>query len=164
VGALGALGAAPSPTVGATLALSLFRGAWGLGIEGRADLLRRVPVAAVDGGQSDQGGTMSTALLTGTLLACARRGPLSGCGLFAAGVMRAAGYDLDHARHVAARFTGLGARLAVEIPARGPLMVRMHADAIAPLTETTLSVSGQDVWTSPPLSIALGMQIGVRFP
>lgn len=153
-GAVGAFRAAPATTLGVTVQASLRRGAVSAGLEGRADL----PVAA-----TLRMGEVRTSLLTGSLVPCWHARVFAACILVAGGAMRASGHDLVDAQHVTVPFLAAGGRIAVELPTSGPLFVRLHADVLAPLTETVLRVSGTAVWSSPPVSAALGLAVGARF-
>ena len=61
-------------------------------------------------------------------------------------------------------FLAVGARVALELPLGSTVSAGVHVDVLAPITELVLRVSGQAVWTSPPISGALGLTLGARFP
>ena len=65
---------------------------------------------------------------------------------------------------MSAPFVAVGARVGLEVPLGSVLSAGIHADVLAPLMELVLQVSGQPVWTSPPISGALGLTVGARFP
>jgi hypothetical protein len=155
LGGLGALGSAPAAALGGTVQASVRRGPFSLGLEGRGDMAASAELRV---------GTMETSLLMGSLVPCLQRGILEGCVLLSAGAVRAAGRDLVDPRHVSAPFVAFGARMGVELPMGSVLAAGAHVDVLAPITELVLRVDGQAVWTSPPISGALGLTIGARFP
>ena len=67
-------------------------------------------------------------------------------------------------QQVSAPFLAVGARVGLEIPFGSVLSGGVHVDVLAPITETVLRVNGEPVWTSPPVSAALGATVGARFP
>jgi hypothetical protein len=153
IGVLGAWGAAPGPNVGMTMEASLRRRSLGVGLEGRVDLPTSTALRV---------GSIRTSLLTGSLVPCFHFGIAAGCALAIAGVFRSSGHDLVDARQVTLPFIAVGARAALELPLATWFVFRFHGDVIAPLTETVLRVSGQDVWSSPTVSAALGMALVAR--
>ena len=155
VGAQGAFGIAPASALGGAVQVAARRGSLSIGIEGRADL----PAAA-----ALRTGSVTTSLLEASLVPCGHHGVFAACLLVSGGVMRASGRGLVDAQPATLPHAALGARLALEIPLGSAIFVDLHGDAVAPLMQSVLRVSGETVWTSPSLSIACGGGLGARFP
>jgi hypothetical protein len=154
-GAVVTVGAAPTTTFGATVGASFRRRALSIGLEGQADWPVTAPLRV---------GAMRVSVIKGALLPCLHLGLFGGCFVAAAGSLRASGRDLVDPQHVSVPFMAVGARLTLEVVVAGPLLVGVQGEVLAPLTETVLRVSGEVVWTSPPVSGAAGLIVGVRFP
>ena len=160
LGGLGSLGAAPSAAVGGTVQVSLRRGWFSLGLEGRGDVASTTELD-FNGARI---GEMETSSLMGALVPCAFRGVLEGCALLSAGQIRASSRGLAMPQQVTAPSQAVGARVGLDIPLGSVLSAGAHAHVLAPVTETVLRISGQPVWTSPAISGALGVTMGARFP
>lgn len=154
VGMIGTFGSAPGPALGVTLKVGARRRAVSLSVEGRADL----PAS-----KSLSMGEVSASLLVGSLVPCLHRGGLAVCGLITAGALRGGGEGLVNEQPVTAPFFALGLRGIAEIHLGGALFGSLHADLLAPLVQTTLRVSGQEVWTSPAVSGVIGIGVGAHF-
>ncbi|HEY3357732.1 MAG TPA: hypothetical protein VGQ83_31050 [Polyangia bacterium] len=154
LGALGAFGFAPAPTAGATIAGGVRRGWTSLGLEARADLPASMAVGR---------GSISSWLLLAALVPCAHHRVLGACAIVAGGAQRGAGRDLVGARQATLPFLALGGRVALELPVRGPIFGRLHADLVVPLARGTLQVNARDVWTGTAVEGAVGGAIGVYF-
>ncbi len=154
-GIVGGLGTAPSRTIGVAAGAAIRGGDLSLGIEGRADLPASTSLRV---------GEASASLLVASLVPCAHFRMVATCALATAGALRAAGHGLVDARKVTLPYVALGARLAVAIPLTTRLSVALHGDLTTPLTETQLQVDGATVWTSPILSLALGIGVAATFP
>src|SRR5262249_14914545 len=102
-------------------------------------------------------------LLVGSLVPCLHRGVFAGCGLITGGALRGGGQGLADQQQVTAPFFALGLRGMVEVPLAGVVHGAIHTDLLAPLVQTTLRVSGQEVWTSPAVSGAVGLAVGAHF-
>jgi hypothetical protein len=155
VGVVGAVASAPAAAMGGMVQVAARRAAFSLGVDGRADL----PASA-----RLRTGMVQAGLLTAAIVPCWHMRILSGCLLGRAGVMRAAGVGLVEAKNATSPFVALGARVGVAIPLGESFFVAVHASVLAPLTETVLRVSGETVWTSPPVGGELALGMGARFP
>jgi hypothetical protein len=151
---IGTFGSAPAPALGVTLQGGIRRRAASFSIEGRADL----PAS-----KSLSMGEVDASLLVGSLVPCLHRGGLAVCGLITGGALRGGGQGLANEQQVTAPFFALGLRGAGEIPFGGAFFGAIHVDVLAPLVQTTLRVSGQEVWTSPAVSAAVGIAVGAHF-
>ncbi len=156
LGALGTLGTAPRAAFGVTLHGGVRRGALSIALEGRADL----PAAK----RTASGGTVSSALLLGTLAPCFHRSMIVGCALVSAGALAGSSEGVTRPAQVTTPFAALGARIGVEVPLVSELSARIHADLLGGLTRTTLELDGLPVWTTPPISGALGAGLAWSFP
>ena len=61
-------------------------------------------------------------------------------------------------------YAAAGIRLAAEIPLRPLIALDLHLDGLTPLTYTSLSLDTGEVWSTPPISGALGANLQVLFP
>jgi hypothetical protein len=160
LGGLGTVGSAPAAAVGGTVQASARRGPFSLALEGRGDLAQTTELDY----NGMRVGDFQTSTLMGSLVPCAFRGVLEGCALLSAGVVRASARDIKMPQQVSAPFVAVGARVGLELPLGSVMSAGAHVDLLAPLNELVLRVSGQPVWTSPPISGAFGLTIGARFP
>jgi hypothetical protein len=126
-----------------------------LGLEVRADL----PVS-----KSLRAGSISTAMLVGSLVPCLRWTHVGLCALVTAGMLRASGDGLDEARALSLPYAALGGRMALTYPMGPRWSLLLYGDAAAPLTETTLTVDGSPVWSSSVLVFAVGLGATAKIP
>jgi len=153
-GTSGNVGETVAPTLGFLAGVGLRSEHWSISLEGRADLPRS---------RSAGGGSIEAGPLAATLAPCVRRGPWGGCALASFEALRGAGHDLSNATQATSLFFSVGARALVEIPLQASLALRARADVTRPLTRTSLKVGGNDVWTSPPITVAIGPAAVVEF-
>jgi hypothetical protein len=156
LGVLGAVGTAPAVAVGAIVGAGVRVDRWSLGLEGRLD----APASR----DAAPGGRVSSALRSGSFVPCVHFGPALLCGLATAGELLGEGEGVTQPREDASFFAALGGRAALEIPAASPIALRTHADLQATLTEVHLELAGRRVWSTPPVSAALGLGIAGQFP
>lgn len=155
VSALGGVGFAPSPNAGLELGGSLAGRQLSLGVEGRVDLPAHKGLRA---------GEASAYLLVGSVVPCVHVDRATVCALATAGVRRVAGHGLLDQRSASLLYLGLGGRVGLTLPLGERLALGLHGDITAPLTRTRLEVSDGVVWTSPPVAVALGIGLAMRFP
>jgi hypothetical protein len=156
VGGLVAFGSAPAVAGGVTFQGRLRKRAASVALEGRVDL----PAY-----RDALGGQVSSSLILGSVQGCYHRWHLMGCGIFAAGALRAAGHQLaDAESHTVAYLAG-GLRLGGELPLFSVLALRVHADLLVPFTRVTLrtTASQEEIWSTPAVSGALGLALLGRF-
>ena len=153
-GTSGNVGETVAPTLGFFAGVGLRSEHWSISLEGRADLPRSRSVG---------GGSIEAGPLAATLAPCVRRGMFGGCALASFEALRGAGHDLSNATQATSLFFTVGARALVEIPLQDSLAVRVHADVTSSLTRTSLKVGGNEVWTSPPITVAIGLAAVVKF-
>jgi hypothetical protein len=154
VGAAGSVGGSLAATVGVVAGVGLGTEAWSIDIEGRADLPTSREVA---------GGRVSASMLAGTLAPCLHRWLVGGCLLATVALLRGSGQDLVDPREETTSLVAFGARTMIEVPGGSWIAFRAHLDLLSPLVRTTLKVGGEPVWTSPPVSAALGVAAVARF-
>jgi hypothetical protein len=152
LGVVGGLGSAPVRTLGVAARGALRRSNLSLGIEARADLPAEVPLEV---------GRVSTSLLVASAVPCVHIRVLAGCALVTAGALRAAGHGLVDARRVSVPYLALGARVRVAVPLGSRVALTLHSDLAAPLTQTELTVGGEELWTTPPVSLTLGLGVAM---
>jgi hypothetical protein len=160
VGAGAQLGVGAVPTVaslGVTVQAELRYRAFALGIEGRVD-------PRLGSASAPAGGGVSATLLLGIIAPCARWRVLGFCALLGLGALQGIGTDVTTTRQDTTFYAAAGARLAVEVPLRPWLALDLHLDGLTPLTYTSLSLTSGEVWSTPPLSGALGANLQALFP
>ena len=152
---VGGFGSAPAPALGFELRIDVRRGDVSLGLEGRADLPATTSLSS---------GEVNASLLTASLVPCAHWRSFAACALVTVGVLRAVGNGLLDARQATDPWVALGARLAANQPLYRAVSLTAHADAVAPLVQTELKVSGAPVWTTPAIVFSAGIGLAVAFP
>jgi len=108
-------------------------------------------------------GTVSTSMVSGALVGCARLGGWAACGLALAGPIRARGEGYSRSEEVNAWMFSVGARGQWEWVFADPIGVRLHLDAAANLIRPRLLVDSQAAWTAPPFSLSVGGGLFGRF-
>ena len=149
------LEAAPLATLGLGLDVGLRIGdVVSLGLEGRFDL----PAS----GAAAYGGRVETSIVFGGAYACARYVFVGGCVVGGGGALRATGLDYVSASTATTTYATVGARLFAEL-VYGPLVVHVRFDVLPAIVRTSLEVSGETVWSLPPVSFVLGGGVGAIF-
>jgi hypothetical protein len=152
---VGGLRTAPSPSLGVSFGGGLRGELLSLGLEVRADL----PAS-----KSLRVGRLGTSLVTASLVPCVRFTYVGFCALASAGMLRASGDGLDQEKTLSLPYAALGGRIALAYPMGPRWSLLLHGDALAPLTETTLTVDGSPVWSSSALVFALGLGAAAKIP
>ena len=111
------------------------------------------------GSTEHAGGRVSAWVLSAGLVPCARLGRVAVCGVALAGAMRASAEGLAEENDRGSPWAAAGARLALELPFAGVMAVRLHGDALAALTRTSVVVDEETVWRSPGFSLAAGVSL-----
>jgi hypothetical protein len=155
-GALGSIGVEPAPTLGLTGFVGARGRVWELDLGARADW----PASATNNGR-----TVRASLLTGSIVPCFRSTAFGLCALGLIGVLQGrAGDGVVGPSAKTTFYAAAGGRVFWERAWSRRLAGRLFADVTAPLTPTTLAVDGADVWTTPTLGAALGLELIVDFP
>ncbi len=155
LGGIAAINAAPQLTFGLTTTFGLHAERYSIAIEGRVD--------AETSKLGTNGGEVRSSILAGALVPCLHQDVLMVCGIAAYGALRGVGGGVPEARDDRSPWAALGARIGLEATIYGPIAFRAHADALALLTRTTLRVQGRDTWTTPGVSILLGLGVVAHF-
>jgi len=108
-------------------------------------------------------GTVSTSMVSGALVGCARFGVWAACGLAQAGPISASGAGYSRSEEVSAWMLSVGARGQWEWVFADPIGVRLHLDVNANLIRPRLLVDSQAAWTAPPVSMSVGGGLFGRF-
>ena len=149
------LEAAPTATLGLGLDVGLRIGdVVSLGLEGRFDL-PATGAAAYDG-------SVETSIVYGGAYACARYVFIGGCVVGGGGALRATGIGYVGASTATTAYATVGARVFAEL-VYGPLVVHVRFDVLPAIVRTSLEVSGDRVWSLPPVSFVLGGGLGAIF-
>ncbi len=107
---------------------------------------------------------MSASLLLATLAPCFHLRIAMGCGLVGLGRLGGTGAGVNTPESASSLYADAGVRVGVEIPIAGPFAARAYGDVLFPLVTTHLTLRGADVWTTPPVSGAIGAGLLVHFP
>jgi hypothetical protein len=96
---------------------------------------------------------------------CYHRWHLIGCGIFAAGGLRVAGHRLAEAESHTEPYVAGGLRLGAELPLFSIFSLRLHADLLAAFVRVTLRATStqEEIWSTPPVSGALGLAVAGSF-
>ena len=146
------LEAAPTATLGLGLDVGLRIGdVVSLGLEGRFDL-PATGAAAYDG-------SVETSIVYGGAYACARYVFIGGCVVGGGGALRATGIGYVSASTATTAYATVGARIFAEL-VYGHFVVHLRFDVLPAIIRTSLEVSGDRVWSLPPVSFVLGGGLG----
>ncbi len=152
--------------VGAQLDLGAVPGVASLGITASAGVRWRAASIAVEGRVDPRlatfdapNGRVGATLLLVELAPCAHFRWAAACALVGAGALQGVSAGIAAPRRDSTFYAAAGARLAVEIPLRGPFALALHGDLLATITRTTLQIDGTDAWATPPLSGAVGAAV-----
>ena len=86
------------------------------------------------------------------------------CGLASIGAVTAEGSGAtEETGSASSVYVALGARAALDQPLSSAFSLRVHADALAPATRTTVRAGDIVLWTTPALSAALGIALAARW-
>jgi len=156
VGGLVAFGSAPSVAGGITFDGRLRLRSFSVALEGRIDF----PAY-----RDALGGEISSSLILGAVHGCYHRWHLMGCGMLAAGGLRSAGHHLTNAESHTEPYLAGGLRLGAEVPLFSIFSLRLHADLLAAFFRVTLRATAtqEEIWTTPPVSGALGLALAGSF-
>lgn len=147
------------PTAGVMLAAQagVSLPGWSAALEGRADL----PFS--DLADAKSGGVVSASTLSLAIVPCLERRYYFGCGVFDVGVLQGTGEGVKTPKRDTSPFFAAGIRGGVQVPTSERFFFRLHAEVLAPVTRTTLSLNGAPVWTTPTVNVGVGLAAGRRF-
>jgi len=151
-GALGALGALPHPSLGATASVGVARGRASLAMELRFDAPTTLATPA---------GEARLWAATGWLVPCARRSWLAGCALVGAGLQHGTGVGVVDARSGSSAWFGAGLRAAFRAALWERTALVFHADLlfVPSRIATRLGQPPVEIWRTPLVSGALGVGV-----
>ena len=152
---LASLGTAPDIAFGASLGFAVRFSRFQVGIEGRGDL----PASRAAGA-----GQVDAALFIGSLVPCVRISLVGVCVLASGGAVRASARGLPGSREAFAPYSGLGARVFVDLTLKGPVALRFQGELRAATTRATLEAGSEAVWTMPIVSGGVALAGVVHFP
>ncbi|HUM13100.1 MAG TPA: hypothetical protein VLT82_19280 [Myxococcaceae bacterium] len=108
-------------------------------------------------------GTISTKLVSGAVVGCARFGSWSACGLTQAGPLSAKGQGYSRSQEATAWMVSVGARGQWEWLFADPVGLRLHLDGAVNVVRPRLLVDSQEAWAVPPVSVWVGGGLFGRF-
>jgi hypothetical protein len=154
VGAVGTVGTLPGVAGGVLLHAGAASSTASIEVEGRW-----LPGTSTQFGS----GSVSTSMVSGALVGCARFGSWAACGLAQAGPLSARGQGYSRTEEGSAWMVSVGARGQWEWVFADPIGLRLHLDAAANLIRPRLLVDSQAAWTAPPVSVSVGGGLFGRF-
>ncbi|HET9960021.1 MAG TPA: hypothetical protein VFQ61_36260 [Polyangiaceae bacterium] len=110
------------------------------------------------------GAGYSQQLVLASLAGCGVVPPWSGCLLTKAGIARVRGHDIDVPSSDSAPLVQAGVRGGLSSPIGSRLFFALRVEGLATLTRWTVALDGFGVWTSPPLTMGAGLDLGVHWP
>lgn len=153
-GAAATLGFAPGVSPAAVIRLRARRARLSLGLSLEANLPRT---------RTYEGGSIDASIAVGSLTGCVHLARLEACALLSAGIVRGRGEEFVAARSVTRAYAGAGARLGLHVFSAGRLNGEVFGYVRAAVVRTTLTVSGNDVWTLPAFGGGVGAAFYRRF-
>jgi hypothetical protein len=162
VGPIGSAGTAPRAAAGIEAWGGVAWGRFRVDLEGRADLpaaAMRVPDTGASGAVGVRAELLAVTIAPSVAVGRCQLGPV-----FSTGVLRADGVTRVDPRHIDAVYGAIGGRAAIVVGLGSAFALRTHLDLLAPLARTTLSLGSTDVWSAPPIAVALGSGVEARFP
>lgn len=150
---IGAAGVGPSPNFAGLLALRLRgKGPFSVNLEARADAPSSTSIPS--------GGTVKTHLYSGALAPCWHVSFASGCAVVLLGAFHAETRGANAAGADRAFYAALGGRLAVEHQFFPRLTFEIRGEVLGTLTPLTVwRNTDTKVWSTPPLSVGLGIGV-----
>jgi hypothetical protein len=147
---IAAVSSEPGATWGFELGLAAQWKRFSVGAELRGD----VPGARVVGG-----GTVSGSLVVVNLLPCVRAYGMFFCGLLSVGMMIASGAGFPFDQQVVLPYCGGGTRAGVEFKLNRRVAIGLHADLLAPFTQTVLFLDRNELYRADPVSGTFGLLV-----
>ncbi|WP_394845465.1 hypothetical protein LZC95_51595 [Pendulispora brunnea] len=152
IGALSALGAAPTATGGLVVHASVRKGTFSLGTEGRFDW----PIAR------DYGvGRLESNFIVASLLPCAHFGVGAACLVGSAGALRAKSTGFEGSTSRTGFLALVGARAALTWALGEKTALVVFGDLQLAPTRNVLTIDDQPAWTTPLVTGSLGLQFRV---
>jgi hypothetical protein len=108
-------------------------------------------------------GSVSTSLVSGALVGCARFGGWGACGLALAGPVSGTGEGYSRSQEASAWMVSAGARAQWEWLFADPVGLRLHLDGTVNLVRPRFLVDSQQAWAVPRFSVWVGGGLFGRF-
>jgi hypothetical protein len=108
-------------------------------------------------------GSVSTSLVSGALVGCARFGSWGACGLALAGPLSAKGEGFSRSQEASPWIFSAGARAQWEWLFADPVGLRLHLDGAVNIVRPRFLVDSQEAWAVPPFSLWVGGGLFGRF-
>jgi hypothetical protein len=108
-------------------------------------------------------GSVSTSLVSGALVGCARFGSWSACGLALAGPVSGKGAGFTESQDASAWMVSTGVRAQWEWLFADPVGLRLHLDGAVNVVRPRFLVDSQEAWAVPPFSVWVGGGLFGRF-
>jgi len=108
-------------------------------------------------------GSVSTSLVSGALVGCARFGDWGACGLALAGPVSGTGEGYTRSQEASAWLVSAGARAQWEWLFANPVGLRLHLDGTVNLVRPRFLVDSQVAWAVPRFSVWVGGGLFGRF-
>ena len=141
--------AAPELALGGRLRVALRWQQYSMALEGHADLPASRQVAG--------GGELRTALRVANLVSCLQQGRFGWCGVLSGGIQVGEGHGLAQGRSVRAPYLAVGARGRAELSVARSLWTDGWIELAFPLSRATYRVGQQTVWSTPAVTLSLGI-------
>ncbi len=153
-GIFGSLGVSPQVAPGAMLGARVQWKHFSLGVEARADLASTARFGS---------GTVTSAVLLGSVVPCATLGGFSACALISAGALQVTGEFGGASLRSSSPLVLIGARARYDFTFWQRLALAPFLDVQAVATRTTVLSGAVPVWVTSPVTGALGLCLSVRF-
>jgi hypothetical protein len=142
------LGAAPAPVPEGRVFLLARRAAWSIELGGAAGL----PVSQQEGSRAG----FKEQVLFATTGICGNLDPFALCGVGRAGQIRVEGFGVDVPASPSGVLAQAGVRLGAQW-ATSAFAGSLHADILWTMAESTVTLNGVGVWTTPRASLIVGL-------
>ena len=154
VGTAVTAGKSPEFAVALHAGMRARRARWSYGVA-----LRYQPASVLE----RAGGAIEVDFAGGAVDACRHLDPIAACGVVLVGRQRSSGDGFDRDRAIEAIYLAVGGRLAIDRAIGRVAFARVVAELVRPLSNLTLRVGGDRVWSNAPISGAIGVHVGARF-
>jgi hypothetical protein len=139
-------------------------GAVSIGLGGRADAPTSAAASVPGAGAPGAGARVQSSLLVGTFVPCWHHGILALCAAADLGALAGTASHVLTSETHSTFFAAVGARANVAWPVGRLFALGLYAEALVPLTQTTLRIDHEDVWSTSTVAGDLGLQVSVQFP
>ncbi|WP_394825272.1 hypothetical protein [Pendulispora albinea] len=152
-GVVGALGVAPSASLGIAGFIGMRTSALSFALEARNDLPAST---AIEGG-----GRVSSHVTVGSVVGCAYLGPVFGCPFASVGRIEASSFEIAQPRSDTSMYSAVGARTGLELAMTRQMGLLASFEMALPLTRPAFRIDSQSVYKPPVLvgGLALGIVV-----